>query len=132
AGAGRTCVEPALQRAVEEIAARADGVDGIGIAVLDATTGGVRALVGGRASDARVLDATSRPRSAGSTLKPFLWALAYDDGLAAPTTRLLDLPWSAPEWAPEDFDRTARGPVPAADALAASLNLPAVRLAAAL
>ncbi len=132
AGAGRTCVMPTLQTAVEAIAARAEGVDGIGIVALDVATGGVQVLVGGRAPDARTLDATSRPRSAGSTLKPFLWALAYDEGLAAPGTRLLDLPWTSPEWAPEDFDRTPRGPVAAAEALSASLNLPAVRLAAGL
>jgi membrane carboxypeptidase/penicillin-binding protein PbpC len=110
AGAGRTCVMPTLQTAVEAIAARAEGVDGIGIVALDVATGGVQVLVGGRAPDARTLDATSRPRSAGSTLKPFLWALAYDEGLAAPGTRLLALPWTSPEWAPEDFDRTPAGP----------------------
>jgi penicillin-binding protein 1C len=135
AGDGPTGIDPALQRAVEEIVRaqpEPDGPDGVAVLVVDNATLLVRALAGAREPDARLLDATRRPRSAGSTLKPLLFALAFDAGLAAPDTRLLDLPWATRDWAPGDFDRTWRGPVPAARALADSLNVPAIRLAAAL
>jgi len=134
AGAGRTTIDVATQCSVEAIAARArtDGVDGLAIVVVENATRAVRALVGAPRASARVLDATVRPRSAGSTLKPFLFALAFDRGLAAPATRLLDLPFETSDWSPTDFDRRCRGPVRADVALADSLNLPALRLAAAL
>lgn len=132
AGDGTTTIDARLEAACERVAAGVPAPDGVAIVVLDVATGRVRALVGATASDARVLDATDRPRAAGSTLKPFLYALAFDRGLAAPGTRLLDLPWTAPDWEPSNFDRTFRGPVAASEALSLSLNVPAVRLAAAL
>jgi len=132
AGDGATSLDARLQAACERLAADVPAPDGVAIVVLDVPTGRVRALVGATSSDPRVLDATARPRSAGSTLKPFLYALAFERGVAAPGTRLLDLPWAAPDWEPSNFDRTFRGPVPASEALSASLNVPAVRLAASL
>ena len=132
AGAGRTTVEPGLERAVEALAAQAPAPDGVAVVVVDVRRASVRALVGARRADPSVLDATEAPRSAGSTVKPFLYALALDAGLVVPTTALLDLPWAAPDWAPRNFDARVHGPVTAAEALATSLNVPAVRLAAAL
>ena len=116
-GAGTTSIDPAQQAIVESVARRAAGP--VGIVLVDNETRAVRGLVGG-----------DYARSAGSTLKPFLYALAFDAGFAAPRTRLLDLAWTARDWAPRNFDRVARGPVPAAEALAESYNLPAIRLAA--
>ena len=131
-GDGRATLAPAVQAAVERIAAAAPPPDGIAIVVVDVATAGVTALVGARAPRAGGADASGRPRSAGSTLKPFLYALALDRGLVARDTPVLDLPWASPEWSPVNFDPGFAGPVPASDALAVSLNLPAVRLAAAL
>jgi penicillin-binding protein 1C len=54
--------------------------------------------------------------------------MAYQDGIAAPTTRLEDLPRRFGAYAPEDFDRSFQGSVTAAEALRRSLNLPAVAL----
>lgn len=133
AGEGATTIDLALQAAVERVAEGASGPDGLAIVLVEhgAEPGPcVRALVGDRQPAATRLDATRRPRAAGSTLKPFLWATALDRGRIAPGTLLLDLPWSSPEWEPRDMDGGQRGPVPASEALAASLNLPAVRLAA--
>jgi penicillin-binding protein 1C len=132
AGAGTTGLNPPAQRAVERIAADAPPPDGVAIVVVDAATATVTALVGARAPRADGGDASGRPRSAGSTLKPFLYALALDRGLVARDTPVLDLPWASPEWAPVNFDPGFAGPVPASEALAVSLNLPAVRLAASL
>jgi len=134
AGDGTTSIDLGLQRAVEEIARGASGksVDGLAIVVLENDTRAIRALAGARRPSARVLDATRRPRSAGSTLKPLLYALALDLGLIARETTLLDLAWTARDWAPQNFARDYSGPVPAGRALRASYNLPAIRLAAAL
>ena len=130
AGAGLSSIDPALQSAVESLAAAAPPPDGVAIVVVENETAAVLARCGARRPDADAFDATAAARSAGSTVKPFLYALALDEGLVAPDTALLDLPWSSPDWAPRDFDPGARGPVRARDALATSLNLPAVRLCA--
>ena len=68
------------------------------------------------------------PRPAGSTLKPFLAALAMDRGLATPEERLADEPVSYEGYRPANFDGRCRGRVTLADALVLSLNLPFVGL----
>ena len=68
------------------------------------------------------------PRPAGSTLKPFLTALALDAGLVTPEERLADLPQSFKGYAPANFDNSYRGLVTARDALVLSLNIPFVQL----
>ena len=68
------------------------------------------------------------PRPAGSTLKPFLLALALDQGLVTPDERLSDVPRAYKGYNPQNFDATHRGTVTAADALVLSLNLPFVQL----
>src|SRR5690348_2336371 len=67
-------------------------------------------------------------RSPGSALKPFIYAMAFADGAAAPDTVMPDLPRRYGGYAPENFDRGFAGSVTAADALRRSLNLPAVAL----
>ncbi len=76
------------------------------------------------------LDLTRAVRSPGSALKPFLYALAFEEGIAAPGTPLPDGPQRFGDFAPEDFARGFSGRVTAADALRRSLNLPAVTLLA--
>ena len=68
------------------------------------------------------------PRPAGSTLKPFLTALAFDRGLATPEERLVDLPCAYGGYRPANFDNKYRGLVTVRDALVMSLNVPFVRL----
>ena len=75
-------------------------------------------------------NAASAIRSAGSTLKPFLYAEAVEGGLIAADTRILDAPVRYGSYAPGNFDGSFRGPVKASYALAHSLNTPAIRLAA--
>jgi penicillin-binding protein 1C len=76
------------------------------------------------------VDGTRALRSPGSTLKPFVYALAIDQGLIHPLSILADAARSFGEYNPENFDREFLGPIRASDALARSRNIPAVTLAA--
>ncbi len=67
-------------------------------------------------------------RSPGSTLKPFLYAEAFEQGILLPNSLLADTPLSFSGKAPRNYDRSYRGPVSAKKALALSLNAPAVRV----
>ncbi len=77
---------------------------------------------------AGAIDLTLAVRSPGSALKPFIYAMAFADGIAAPDTVVPDLPRRFGGYAPENFDRGFAGSVTAAEALRRSLNLPAVAL----
>ncbi len=68
-------------------------------------------------------------RSPGSTLKPFIYALALDQGVLHPRTILRDAPTSFGPFTPENFDGNFIGPIPAQDALIRSRNIPAVWVA---
>ncbi|QDI04308.1 penicillin-binding protein 1C [Xanthomonas cerealis pv. cerealis] len=67
-------------------------------------------------------------RSPGSTLKPFLYGMALDDGLIHSESLLVDAPQSFGDYRPGNFDEAFNGPVGAASALRLSLNVPAVDL----
>jgi penicillin-binding protein 1C len=69
-----------------------------------------------------------RPRSTGSILKPFLYAAMLQDGSLTPRMLLADVPTHYDGFSPENFDRQYRGAVRADEALAQSLNVPAVRM----
>jgi penicillin-binding protein 1C len=130
-----TTLDRDLQRAAEALAAEAlrDLPDRAAIAMViaETTTREVRALIGGafgEAARAGMLDLTRAVRSPGSALKPFVYALAFEQGVARPETVLADLPRRFGAYAPENFDRGFAGRLTAADALRQSLNLPAVAL----
>lgn len=74
------------------------------------------------------VDMVRAPRSPGSTLKPFLYGLALDDGLIHSESLLIDAPQSFGGYRPGNFDQAFNGPVSAAEALRLSLNVPAVDL----
>ena len=76
------------------------------------------------------VDAARAWRSAGSILKPFIFAEAIDAGLIVPDTLLSDAPLRLRDYAPTNYDGATHGAVTAATALADSLNLPAIRLLA--
>ena len=75
------------------------------------------------------VDVTASPRSPGSALKPFIYALALEQGLIHPLSILQDAPRSFGGYNPENFDREFAGPIRATEALARSRNIPAVTLA---
>jgi penicillin-binding protein 1C len=114
-----------------ELAGR--GVQDGAIVVLDNATGDVLAWVGssGATSDAAQVDGVVAPRQAGSTLKPFLYALALDRKLVTAASLVDDSPLAiATErgvYAPQNYDRGFHGAVSVRTALASSLNVPAVR-----
>ncbi len=75
------------------------------------------------------VNGTLAKRSPGSTLKPFIYALAMDQGLIHPLSVLKDAPVAFGPFSPENFDGGFVGPISARDALIRSRNVPAVRLA---
>ncbi|MEJ0069695.1 MAG: penicillin-binding transpeptidase domain-containing protein [Pseudomonadota bacterium] len=74
------------------------------------------------------VDLVRARRSPGSTLKPFIYALAFDDLLILPDTLIDDRPMRFGDYAPMNFDRGFQGAVTVREALQQSLNLPAVQL----
>lgn len=102
--------------------------------LLDASTMEVRALIGSadwhNVEIAGQVNGTQAKRSPGSTLKPFVYALALDQGLLHAKTILKDAPTHFGPYAPENFDLRFAGPVSAQNALIRSRNIPAVAVAA--
>jgi penicillin-binding protein 1C len=76
------------------------------------------------------VNGTLARRSPGSTLKPFIYALGFDQGILHPQTVLRDVPTSFGPYTPENFDGRFLGPITATDALNRSRNIPAVWVAA--
>jgi len=132
----RLTVEASLQKALEELArdrARALGPDlSVAIVALDSARGEILARVGSAdyfdARRAGQVDMTHAPRSPGSALKPFIYGLAFEDGVVHPETLIEDRPVRYGSYAPENFDLTYQGTVSARRALQLSLNVPAVLL----
>jgi penicillin-binding protein 1C len=102
------------------------------IVVVEHATGAIRASVGGAGyfADERAgaMDLTQALRSPGSALKPFIYAMAFEEGIAHPSTVLEDRPHRYGLYAPENFDQTFQGTIAAKKALQLSLNVPAVDL----
>jgi penicillin-binding protein 1C len=127
-----TTLDMALQKDIEALALRAAGPQREGvqaaIMVVDIASREVRAAAGSasRAAAGGWIDLTNRPRSPGSTLKPFIYGMAFDDGVASPDTTIADAPRRFASYRPDNFDRTFRGDVTIAQALQHSLNVPAV------
>jgi penicillin-binding protein 1C len=71
---------------------------------------------------------TTAKRSPGSTLKPFVYGLAIDQGIIHPMSLLKDAPTRFAAYTPENFDRGFMGPIKAEDALIYSRNVPAIQL----
>lgn len=112
-----------------------NSVNNAAILVLDVETGHVLAYLGNTKSQhdndetgSHYVDIITASRSSGSTLKPFLYAGLFDDGKLMPRMLVPDIPTQIAGYHPENFHRNYDGLVPASEALARSLNIPAVRL----
>ncbi len=138
-GVVRTTLNREMQRLAEDVAARyaADyqpaGAVGIAVVIIEVKSGAVRALVGspdyGDRRRAGQVNAAAAPRSAGSTLKPFAYALAFDQGWLTPACVLADVPRQFKDYEPLNFNAQFAGLVSAREALIQSLNIPALQVA---
>ncbi|MDX1627642.1 MAG: penicillin-binding protein 1C, partial [Fulvivirga sp.] len=101
------------------------------ILVADTKSGAVSAYIGNTVDKQmryeNAVDIIQAKRSSGSTLKPFLYAKMQESGQLLPKTLLPDIPTYISGYAPKNFDEKFDGAVPADQALARSLNVPAVR-----
>ncbi|HEY0910138.1 MAG TPA: penicillin-binding protein 1C [Bradyrhizobium sp.] len=129
-------LDSSLQKNLEALAHdRAIGLGpniSVGILVVDNESGDVLARVGSPDyfDDHRAgqVDMTRAVRSPGSTLKPFIYGLAFEDGFVHPESLIDDRPIRFGDYAPQDFDMTFQGTVPVRKALQLSLNVPAIAL----
>ena len=129
-------IDATIQKPLEDLArerAQALGPDvAVAIMAIDHASGEVLARVAGAdyfdERRAGQVDMTQAVRSPGSTLKPFIYGLAFEDGLIHPETLIEDRPVRYGSYAPENFDLTFQGTVSVRKALQMSLNVPAVIL----
>jgi len=129
-------LDASLQKTLEALARDRAIAQGPNISVamiaVDNESGDVLARVG--SSDyfderrAGQVDMTRALRSPGSTLKPFIYGLAFEDGFVHPESLIDDRPIRFGSYAPENFDMTFQGTVPVRKALQLSLNVPAIAL----
>ncbi|QNP52735.1 penicillin-binding protein 1C [Hymenobacter qilianensis] len=110
------------------------GITNAAVLVVNNRTRAVEAYVGsadfGDINNQGQNDGVLAVRSPGSTLKPFLYALAMDQGLLTPKQLLPDVPTNFRGYRPENFDKRCHGEVTVERALAFSLNIPAVSVLA--
>jgi len=130
----RLTIDASLQKTLQELARERAHALGpkisVAIIAVDNDTGEVRARVGSADYfDERrsgQVDMTQALRSPGSTLKPFIYGLAFEDGLLHPETLIDDRPVRYGSYTPENFDLTFQGTVTVRRALQMSLNVPAI------
>ena len=131
-----TTLDAGLQRLIERLVNRylnqfgENGIRNTGVLLVDHRDMSVKSWVGSADYSSEdihgQIDAVLTRRSPGSTLKPFVYALALDQGVLHPRTIVRDSPTSFGPFTPENFDGNFIGPIPAQDALIRSRNIPAV------
>jgi penicillin-binding protein 1C len=127
-------LQDVLERQVSQYLAtrQTDGFKNACALLIDYKTMEVRAAVGSggfqRVDIHGQVDGLQAQRSPGSALKPFVYALAMDEGLIQPDSLLKDAPENFNGYDPENFDHHYAGPIRARDALTQSRNVPAVDL----
>jgi len=119
-----------LNRRLESL--RRNQISNGAILIADTETGAILAYVGNgkpfEQRDGTANDMIVTPRSSGSILKPFLFGAMLDDGIITPRQLIPDIPTQYSGFAPKNYDEEYSGAVPAEEALARSLNIPAVRM----
>ncbi|GAB3017471.1 penicillin-binding protein 1C [Niabella terrae] len=133
-----TTIDARIQQRAEELTAQYSRslklrqIHNAAVIVLDNPTRQVLAYVGSPDFFDQVhqgqVDGVKAVRSPGSTLKPFLYGLAFDRGLVTPKSIINDVPVNYRDYAPENYDLDYRGAVSIEEALKQSLNVPAVRI----
>jgi penicillin-binding protein 1C len=128
-------LQDTMERIVSQYIAnnRGQGVSNAAALLLDRETGEVRSLVGSadyfNEEIEGQVNGIEAKRSPGSTLKPFIYGLALDQGLLHPLSVLKDAPTAFGPFSPENFDGRFVGPIAAQEALVRSRNVPAVAVA---
>lgn len=135
-----TTINYDIQKQINEVASNhanqlvLKDIHNLAILVIDNHTFEVKAYIGNTPSNNKkqthgeAIDLIQRPRSTGSTLKPFLFARMIEQGEILPETLIADTPVRYTGYQPKNFDRKFRGAVRAKQALASSLNVPAVNM----
>lgn len=131
-----TTIDPLLQDSLNRILKNhrrtlaEEGVRNLALVVIDHTTLQTVGYIGNFTDDKTSIhvDIASRPRSTASIIKPMLYGLMLDSSELIPTVLIPDVPTTIGGFSPENFDHGFRGAVPAAQMVAQSLNVPAVRL----
>lgn len=130
-----TTIDFALQERVNHLAwnyynqYKQNEIYNLAILVVDVETRNVLAYLGNSPTDfahKKDVDIITAPRSTGSILKPLLYASMLDESLLLPTTLVPDIPTQISGYAPQNYDNTYDGAVPANRALSRSLNIPSV------
>ncbi|KQY16369.1 penicillin-binding protein 1C [Rhizobium sp. Root73] len=128
----RRTIQKGLETVAKEAAARLGPKVSIAMVMADARTGEIVGELGSAdyfdASRSGWIDMTRISRSPGSTLKPFIYGLAFEEGLVSQETIIEDRPADFFGYRPRNFDMTYQGDVSIRQALQLSLNVPAVRL----
>lgn len=126
----QTLAEKALLSHLESLSGR--GITNGAVVIIENSTRAVRAMVGSADfNDVMIsgqVNGALAPRSPGSAMKPFVYALAFDRGIISPRLMLEDVPVNYSGYTPVNFDEKNRGAIPAEDALKLSLNVPAVNI----
>jgi penicillin-binding protein 1C len=127
-----TLIDGPLQQRIERLAREerrwfGDGAN-LAVVIVENRTRAVRAYLGGADffAPAGEIDLAQSRRSPGSALKPFVYAMGFDDGVIHPATLIDDAPMRFGDYAPRDFERSFQGTVTVREALQLSLNVPAV------
>jgi len=133
-----TTIKPEIQDRVEGLVKnhvrllRTMQINNAAVIVVNNHTREVEAYVGSAGFDEDFfqgqVDGVTALRSPGSALKPLLYALAFDQGLVSPKMVITDVPSNFSGYRPENYDENYRGKVTVEQALALSLNVPAVNL----
>lgn len=133
-----TAIRPQKQQQVEALVKnyvnrlRSSNIHNAAVLVINNETMAVEAYVGSadftNPFDGGQVDGIRAVRSPGSTLKPLLYATAFDKGLLTPKSVLNDVPTNFGGYEPENFDQRFNGPITVEFALANSLNIPAVKV----
>ncbi|NTS30425.1 penicillin-binding protein 1C [Phyllobacterium sp. BT25] len=128
----RRPVQQGLEGVAKDFAARLGAKVSVAMVMADVRTGEIVGEVGSAsyfdASRSGWIDMTRINRSPGSTLKPFIYGLAFEDGLVSQETIIEDRPADFFGYRPRNFDMSYQGDVSIRQALQLSLNVPAVRL----
>jgi len=125
-------IQQSLEKVVRNAARRLGPEISIALVLADAQNGNILAEIGSPdfldARRAGWIDMTRALRSPGSALKPFIYALAFEEGVVKPETLIMDAPADFAGYRPQNFDMNYQGEISVRRALQLSLNVPAVHL----